>query len=64
METIDEEQIYTDTKELPIDYLVLKLRISFNKELYEKNVISYDIYNKMQNLLIKKMNKILLEYKK
>ena len=49
-----------NTKELPKDYLILKLRLFFNNELYEKKIISYDIYNKMQKLLMKKMDNILL----
>ncbi len=49
-----------DTKELPMEYLILKLRLFFNNDLYEKKIISYDIYNKMQKLLMKKMDNILL----
>ena len=52
-----------NTKELPKDYLILKLRLFFNNELYEKKIISYDIYNKMQKLLMKKMDNILLNQK-
>lgn len=63
MELIDESQIYTDTKELPKEYLILKLRMSFNKDLFEKKIISFDIYNRMQNFLSKKMDKIILEFK-
>ena len=62
-ELIDESQIYTDTKELPKEYLILKLRMSFNKDLFEKKIISFDIYNRMQNFLSKKMDKIILEFK-
>lgn len=54
---------YTDTKKLPKEYLILKLRMEFNKDLYDKKIISYDIYNKMQKLLGNKMDKIILEYK-
>lgn len=61
--TIEELQFFTDSKELPKEYLILKLRMSFNKELLEKKVISYNIYSKMQKLLIKKMDKIILEEK-
>lgn len=63
MELIDESQIYTDTKELPKEYLILKLRMSFNKDLFEKKIISFDIYNRMQKFLSKKMDKIILEFK-
>lgn len=61
MKLIDETEIYTQAKELPKEYLILKLRMIFNKELFEEKLISFDIYNKMQKLLIKKMNKVILE---
>ena len=61
--TIEELQLFTDSKELPKEYLILKLRMSFNKELLENKIISYNIYSKMQKLLIKKMDKIILEEK-
>ena len=38
------------------EYLLLKLRITFNKELYEKELISYDIYSRMQQFLLHKMD--------
>lgn len=60
---LDEELIFTDSKDLPKEYLILKLRMSFNKELYESKIISFDIYNKMQKKLMKKMDKIIIEYK-
>jgi len=59
----DELETYTNTKELPKEYLILNLRMSFNKDLFEEKIISFDIYNRMQKLLTKKMDKILLEYK-
>lgn len=61
MKTIDEIDTYIDTKTLPMEYLILKLRMSFNKDLYEDKVITFDIYNKMQKLLLGKMYKILLD---
>ena len=63
IETIDNFKTNTDSKKLPKEFLILKLRISLNKELLEKKVISYDIYSKMQKLLMKKMDKIILETK-
>lgn len=63
MEQINEDEIYTDSKELPKEYLILKLRMIFNKELFEKKIIPFDIYNKMQKMLITKMNKVILEFK-
>lgn len=64
MEFANELETYTNTKELPKEYLILKLRMSFNKDLYENKIITYDIYNKMQQLLSKKMDKMIIEYKK
>lgn len=58
-----EDLLLTDSKILPKEYFILQLRMSFNKELYQKKIISFDVYNKMQKLLIKKMNKIILEHK-
>jgi len=52
---------YTDTKKLPKEYLLLQYRITLNKELLEKKLISYEVFSKMQNLLIKRMDKIILE---
>lgn len=63
MDILEEYQIYTESKELPKEYLILKLRMTFNKELFQKKIISFDVYNKMQKLLIKKMDKIILENK-
>ena len=60
IDTIDNFKTNTDSKKLPKEFLILKLRISLNKELLEKKVISYDIYSKMQKLLMKKMDKIIL----
>lgn len=37
------------------DYLLLELRMKLNRELFDKNVISADIFNQMQDLLIRKM---------
>ncbi len=58
-----DENLYVDSKKLPKEYLILKLRINFNKELYERKVIDFDIYNKMQNMILKKMDKLALDYK-
>lgn len=57
----DEYQPSIDTKKMPKEYIVLKLRMLLNKDLYEKQIISFDIYSKMQNILIKKMDKMILE---
>lgn len=61
LDTKLENEFLTDSKKLPKEYLVLKLRMSLNKDLLEKKIISFDIYNKMQNLLMRKMDKIILD---
>lgn len=61
IETIDDFKTYTDSKQLSKEFLILKLKMSLNKDLLEKKVISYDIYSRMQKLLMKKMDKIILE---
>ncbi|MCX4249363.1 MAG: hypothetical protein OSJ65_06350 [Bacilli bacterium] len=58
---IDDKLKSVEKKNLPKEYIILELRLSFNNELYKKEIISYDIFNKMQRLLIQKMNKILRE---
>lgn len=59
----DESIIYTNTKELPKEYLILQLRMKLNSGLLESKIISLDVFNRMQKYLIKKMDKILLEFK-
>lgn len=63
MDELNDFQIFTDSKELPKEYLLLQLRMSFNKSLFEEKVISFDIYNRMQKSLIRKMDKLILEFK-
>lgn len=63
MGDLKEYLTFTDKKKLSKEYLILNLRMSFNKELYEKKIIDFDVYNRMQNLLAKKMDKIILERK-
>ena len=61
MNKITEIETNTNSKDLSIDYLILKLRMLFNNELLEKKIISLDIYKRMQNLLIRKMDKIIID---
>ena len=56
-----ELESYINEKELPIDYLILKLEVLLNNELLEKKIISLDIYKRMQEILFKRINKIFLE---
>ena len=36
----------------------LKLRLEINRKLYEEKVISLEVYQKMENYLIKKLNNL------
>ncbi len=54
------EPIYTNVKKLPKDYQILNLRILLNKELYEDNIIPFDVFDSMQKMLLEKMNKIVI----
>lgn len=60
MNLSDNYQINSFSQKVSKEYLLLNLRMSLNKELLEQKVISFPIFNKMQELLIKKMNRILL----
>lgn len=42
----------------PKEYIFLKLRLVFNVRLYQNKIIPYDVYNRMQNLLIERMEKV------
>lgn len=59
MNIVDDYYVDASLKELPIEYLILSLRMGINKDLLESEIIFFDIYNKMQNNLIRKMDKIL-----
>ena len=56
--SVQEVLITSNTKKLPKEYLMLNLRLSINKELYKSNIISFEVFRKMQELIIKKMNAI------
>ena len=56
-----ELESYINEKEVPIDYLILKLEVLLNNELLEKKIISLDMYKRMQEILFKRINKIFLE---
>lgn len=49
---------------LPIEYFILEYKIFLNKELYSAKIITYEIFIKMQNLLIKKQEEIKNRYLK
>lgn len=39
------------------EYSILKYRLLLNKRLYEEKVIDIEIYQKMEDYLIKKLNR-------
>lgn len=49
---------------LPIEYFILEYKIFLNKELYSAKITTYEIFIKMQNLLIKKQEEIKNRYLK
>ncbi len=56
-----QEPISIDVKKLPKEYQVLNLRMLFNKELYDEKIITFDIFDRMQKLLMKKMDQFILK---
>ena len=63
MKLICDTELFTNTKELPKEYLFLKLRMYLNKELFDTKIISYDTYDKMQSFLTREMDKIVVKYR-
>ena len=55
------ESVPIDVKKLPKEYQMLNLRMIFNQELYDEKIITFDIFDRMQKLLMKKMNQWMLE---
>ncbi|MBQ9072327.1 MAG: hypothetical protein IJY25_04150 [Bacilli bacterium] len=51
-------------KKLPKEYFILEYKIFLNKELYSAKIITYEIFIKMQELLIKKQIEIKNRYLK
>ena len=49
---------------LPKEYQILNLKLCLNKELYEEKIIPFYLFDNMQKLLLKRMNNIILNYKK
>lgn len=60
----NELETYSNTKDLPKEYLILKFKSMLNDDLLNAKIISFDIYNRMQKNLLNKMDKIKLEYMK
>lgn len=63
MKLIEERKSLTYSKKLPKEYLILNLRMIFNKELYENKIISFEIFNRMEEYLIRKMDEVILSLK-
>lgn len=52
---IEQFKSVIDSKKI-VEKVLLEFRIRLNKQLYEEESISYDIYHNMENYLIKKLN--------
>lgn len=52
---IEQAKAVIDSKKV-LEKVLLEYRIRLNKQLYEEESISYDIYHNMENYLIKKLN--------
>lgn len=52
---IGQSKAVIDSKKI-VEKVLLEYRIRLNKQLYEEESISYDIYHNMENYLIKKLN--------
>ena len=39
-----------------LEYFIVKLKMSINKDLYDKKIIDFDIFNNMQKKMIKKID--------
>ena len=63
MELLEEYKTLVYSKKLPKEYLLLNLRMILNKELYESKIVSFEIFNKMEKYLIKKMDEMILSIK-
>ena len=60
MQLLEYNQSLVNSKKLPKEYLFLNLRMILNKELYESEIISFEIFNRMEKDLIKRMNEMVL----
>lgn len=63
MELLEERKSLMYSKKLSKEYLILHLRMILNKELYENKIISFEIFNRMEKYLIKKMDEMILSLK-
>lgn len=54
---IEETKAVINSKKV-LEKVLLEYRIRLNKELYEEESISYDVYQNMENYLIKKIKNI------
>jgi len=63
LELLEEYKTLVYSKKLPKEYLLLNLRMILNKELYESKIVSFEIFNKMEKYLIKKMDEMILSIK-
>ena len=58
MKDADEELVGNSYQKHSDEYIMLKFQIRINKSLYEKNIVTYEVFNEMNNMIAKKLNKI------
>jgi len=63
LEINSEQELFIYSKKLPKEYLFFNLKMILNKELYESKIISFEVFNKMEQLLIEKMNEMIVSIK-
>lgn len=56
-------ELNVSTKNLPLDYKLLEVRLLLNRKLYDNKIINFKVYNEMQEILLGRMKKIRNEYK-
>lgn len=52
----EELLLHTEKSILPKEYIMLNYRLILNKELYESKIINTQVFQKMEKILITKMN--------
>ncbi len=55
----EELLLHTEKNILPKEYIMLNHRLILNKELYESKLVSTQVFQKMEKILITKMNDLI-----
>lgn len=57
-------EIKFSTKHLPFEYKWLEFRLIINKQLYDEDVIDFQVFKAMEESLLSRLTKIKNEYSK